>query len=177
MPNEITDAAAAQREGQQDARHHARPDRQSRRGPHRRGARGARRPGRRGRDRGHDREPRSGRGVGCPGDPCRQTSRRVSPRRRAGRPHAPVCVPARSAPVLAQIRLVRPLVSPAARPGPLPLCFPACGCPSSVRTPQPRTRRRYRCPTRPSRSPRPRRSALSTPIATSPSPSPMPSNG
>ena len=90
---------------------------------------------------------------------------------------APVCVPARSAPVLAQIRLVRPLVSPAARPGRLPLCFPACGCPSSVRTPQPRTRRRYRCPTRPSRSPRPRRSALSTPIATSPSPSPMPSNG
>ena len=52
-------------------RHHARPDRQSRRG--------ARRPGRRGRDRG----------VGCPGDPCRQASGRVSPRRRAGRTHAP----------------------------------------------------------------------------------------
>ena len=35
------------------------------------------------------REPRSGRGVGCPGDPCRHASSRVSPRRRAGRTHAP----------------------------------------------------------------------------------------
>ena len=52
-------------------RHHARPDRQSRRD--------ARYPGRRGRDRG----------VGCPGDPCRQASGRVSPRRRTGRTHAP----------------------------------------------------------------------------------------
>ena len=44
------------------------------------------------------------------------------------------------------------------------------GCPGvrvslvSEDTPPPRTRRRYRCPTRPSRSPRPRRSASSTPI-------------
>ena len=31
----------------------------------------ARRPGRQGRDRGHDRQPPRGRGVGCTGDPCR----------------------------------------------------------------------------------------------------------
>ena len=33
--------------------------------------------------------PRSGRGVGCTRHPCRQASLRVSPRRRAGRPHPP----------------------------------------------------------------------------------------
>ena len=33
--------------------------------------------------------PRSGRGVGCTRDPCRQASLRVSPRRGAGRPHPP----------------------------------------------------------------------------------------
>ena len=49
------------REGDQEPRHHARPHRQSGRGAHQRGAPSARRPGRRGR----------GRGVGCPGDPCR----------------------------------------------------------------------------------------------------------
>ena len=47
------------------------------------------RPGRPGRDRGRDRQPRRGRGVGCAGDPCRHTRGRVSPRRRAGRPHPP----------------------------------------------------------------------------------------
>ena len=42
-------------------------------------------------DRGRDREPRSGRGVGGAGDPGRRTSRPVPTRRRAGRPHpAPV---------------------------------------------------------------------------------------
>ena len=51
----------------------------------------ARGPGRPGRDRGRDRQPRRGRGVGCAGGPCRHTGRPVPPRGRAGRPHpAPV---------------------------------------------------------------------------------------
>ena len=90
--------------------------------------------------------PRSGRGVGCTRHPCRQASlRRVSPRRRAGRPHPPAMgalsvIQWGAAPDPVACRRLGPVYQPGASPrrsravtGPAPALWPHARAAKAIR--------------------------------------------